>query len=83
MEFKLTEKNPFGQKPKQQRSIKNIYRSMKQQNDNKKLNATEKNFKNYVNKISKKDQSSSTARSVNKTIGKINDTLDSVEKLIR
>ena len=39
MEFKLTEKNPFGQKPKQQRSIKNIYRSMKQQNDNKKLNA--------------------------------------------
>ena len=56
---------------------------MKQQNDNKKLNINEKNFKNYVNKISKKDQSSSTTRSVNKTIGKINDTLDSVEKLIR
>jgi len=81
MEFKFSEKNPFGQKPKQQRSIKNIYRSMKQNRDNQKLNATEKNFQKYVNKISP-NQSSNHA-GINKTIDQLNDTLDSVEKLIK
>ena len=65
--MQFSKKNPFGQKPKQQRTIKNIYKTMKKNDDMKKLSATEKNFGQYVKDL-KKSKTSPTAR-LNNTFG--------------
>jgi len=67
MQFKFSEKPKHGQKPKQQSKIKNIYKAMKQNSDNSKLSATEKNLNGYLKKL-KQEKTSPTAR-LNNTFG--------------
>jgi len=76
--MKFTKSNPFGQKPNQQKKIKDIYTTMRNQKSNEKLQATENNLNKYLKNISN-EKISPTAR-IERTFGKINDALDEIEK---
>ena len=75
------EKNPYGQKPEQQKRIKNIFKVMKNQDDSEKMKKVQKRFDNFIN--SKKSKSTlSPEKKVQQSMKNINRQLDKLEREI-
>lgn len=75
------EKNPYGQKPEQQKRIKNIFKVMKQQDDSERLRQVNQRFQKFID--SKKTKSNlSPEQQVKNSMKNINRQLDKLEREI-
>lgn len=75
------EKNPYGQKPEQQKRIKNIFKVMKQQDDSERLRQVNQRFEKFLD--SKKTKSNlSPEQQVKNSMKNINRQLDKLEREI-
>lgn len=75
------EKNPYGQKPEQQKRIKNIFKVMKQQDDSERLRQVNQRFQKFID--SKKTNSNlSPEQQVKNSMKNINRQLDKLEREI-
>jgi|TARA_E500000318_G_C3540636_1_gene204501 hypothetical protein len=75
----FSEKNPYGQKPKEQKRIKNIFKSMKSSDDKERLVSVHKRFNKFVNSNKKTDKVSNLQK-YNNTMKNINKQIDKIEK---
>ena len=72
------EKNPYGQKPEQQKRIKNIFKHMKKSDDKEKMISVQKRFDNFID--SKKTKSNlSPEKKYKESMKNINKQLDKLE----